>query len=460
MPTPFKILTLGDSVMWGQGLRQPHKFVQLAVDALQSGGKQVSLAALPHSGAVLCDGPAPPAPHQDFLFGELPRSFPSISSQLAIAVQQPGYAASLAPKSWDPPAWVLAKQSLQQQIGAYGGPGGRPPDLILLDGGINDLGALQIAIPWNLGTPDPCGSLAAAAAGNVNRVMSAISQPAGLAAFDPADLAWMTEAEFKALVDRFVFDRMRPLVARVAQAFPKAQVILTGYFPIFTQGSLGALAAGRAGAMAAALLARGADREHLSAALAWGLHPALSQLDVANRIIEQSGWWYTYSTQRLQDVVNEANTQFGQRFSLAVPTFGDDNGALAPHSLLWTFTGPVDFVIQKILDLFGLGALPQGGAAVAPAAVAPEAAAQFLAAGVLGSVGFGLALAAGAAIATDEASGERIDAASRYYVGSSTGRSDPQTTLFEAFATGCASAGHPNREGAQAYFGALKALLP
>jgi len=451
---PYKILTLGDSVMWGQGLAQPHKFVQLVADHLAAGGREVALAALAHSGAVVCLDPTPPAPFQPTLFGELPRSFPSIASQSAIAGGTPGYAPFLQANGWDSASWRAFKADLQDQIAGYSAPGGGP-DLILMDGGINDLGALQIVIPWRLGSADPCngGTAAQAPAGGVERILDALAAaPGELDAFDLAAIEWMTDAELKALVDRYVYDRMRRQVARVAEAFPQSRVVVTGYFPIFTEGSLDGFEAAGISPAAAVLFGIGGDRRELLAALHWALHPDLDPQAFGNRIVHQSALWYGYSTERLQDVIDEAKVTYGDRFALAVPQFGPDNGALAADSYLWSFTSLVDEVIQKILGLFG-GVAPGVEAIGVKIGMAAPA-------GWENALAFAAGLALGASLATDEVGAPRVRAATDYYVLSATGRSDPETNAFTGFKAGVASAGHPNVDGAKAYFDAIEPALP
>jgi hypothetical protein len=453
---PYKILALGDSVMWGQGLASQHKFVQLVADYLTGQGRQVVVGALAHSGAVVCLDPTPPAAFQPLLFGELPRSFPSIASQLAIAAQTAGYGSFLHANDWDSRSWKAFKADLQRQIAGYWPPAGSQPDLILCDGGINDLGALQIVIPWMLQTSDPCIGAAAAPpqAGAVEHILSAVAAaPGNPAAFDLGALPWMTDEQLKALIDKYVFTRMRLQVGRLASAFLQSRVVITGYFPIFTAGSLGGFAAAGASPAAAVLFAAGHDRREFLAALHWALHPALDRQAFGNQIVHQSALWYSYSTQRLQEVVDEANRLYGNRFALATPVFGPNNGALATDAFLWSFTSIVDEIVQKILRLFG------GGAAPAAEAVAPRAAAVSPG-GWEDVLGFAAGLALGAALATDEASLQRVSAATDYYVLSASGRSDPATNAFTGFKAGIASAGHPNLAGAQAYFAAIKPTLP
>jgi hypothetical protein len=450
---PYQLLTLGDSVMWGQGLASPHKFVQLVAGYLAGQHGPVAVAALAHSGAVVCDHPTPPAAHQPFLFGELPRSFPSIASQLEVAAQTAGYGQFLQPDGWDSQSWKAFKADLKRQIAGYWQPGGSQPDLILLDGGANDLGALQIVIPWLLDTSDPCAPPAAPPQHSaVEQILGALTTPETFAAFDPNSIQWMTDDQFKALIDKYVWNRMRQQVERLAARFQKSRVVITGYFPIFTPGSIGGLAAAGAPPAAAVLFAPGHDRRQFQAALHWAFHPAVDQQALANRIVQLSALWYSYSTERLREVVDEANKSHGERFALASPEFGPDNGVLAPDSLLWSFTSLIDEVIQKILELFGGGGAPAVETlASRTAAVAPG--------GWEDVLGFAAGLALGSSIAIDEVGLPRASAATDYYVLSAAGRSDPATNAFTGFKAGVASAGHPNVAGAQAYFAAIKKAL-
>jgi lysophospholipase L1-like esterase len=465
MGQTFKLLALGDSVMWGQGLAAGHRFVDLVAGYIASTGKQVEIASLAHSGAVVCTAPTGWARYQDWLFGELPRSFPSVSSQLEAAAATAGYDRFLQVDPWDQQAWQDHKRQVAAQVASYHGAGGAPPDLILVDGGINDLGALQIVVPWYLGSQDPCPAPAPPSpSASVTGILGAIRNAGGdLTAFDPATLPGLQDLppdQFKGLIDKYLTTRMRTRIDRLAAAFPKSRVIVTGYFPIFTAGSIDSLTSPAVSKAAPMLFARPQSPEQLKAALAWALNPATDQADLANRIVDQSALWYSYSTAQLAQIVADANRAHGDRFALASPRFGPDNGALAPASWLWTFTSFVDDVIREILKLLG-GLSPAGQPALAlggvAAALGPEAigfpddwgkAVEFLA---------GLTL--GASLATDEAAVVRRSAAVAYYVQQAYGRSDPETTGFRGFTTGVASAGHPNLEGAQAYYQAIRGVL-
>jgi hypothetical protein len=442
----FKLLALGDSVVWGQGLKEIHKFDRQIASVLGRGGQEVQLASLARSGAIIDLETAPPTNHTAFLFGELPRTLPSILSELAVASGAAGFADYLHPKPWDTREWSAVKRDLASQIAGYP-PNG--PDLILLDGGINDLKALQIVVPWNLHEGDGAPAAAPAAAGSpVDRILAALRGVSDdLSDLVLPDLHWLTDDEFKALIDQFVFQRMRTLLARVAAAFPRSRVIVTGYFPIFTEGSLQPLLA--LDPAVATLLAPSANRREQLAALATALDPRMDKARYANLIVHRSLLWYQFGTERLREAVAEANQRFGQRFALASPKFGPDNGALAPHPFLWTLLPAVNSVLRKLLRLLGSGLDPLPGAHLLerPAALAS------------GAFDFGVGYTLGAGLATDEAVVERAEAATRYYIGSSVGHSDPDATLVTGFITSIASVGHPNPLGAQAFVQAIQGVL-
>jgi lysophospholipase L1-like esterase len=108
MAQAFRIVTLGDSVTWGQGLPEAQKFDSMVRDALGHrfpGG--VSLQRFAHSGAVIAANPVT----GNSANGEVPVSRPTIVEQCD------GFS--------DSPDTV---------------------DLVLVNGGINDVGVTKILI--------------------------------------------------------------------------------------------------------------------------------------------------------------------------------------------------------------------------------------------------------------------------------------------------------------------------
>jgi lysophospholipase L1-like esterase len=123
----FNLLVLGDSIAWGQGLRQEHKAWYLVKTWLEkNGGRQVHERVEAHSGAVIGsvgDSAGNSVPPQD---GEVNRGLPSVNDQINNAL-----------RSYVDPARV---------------------DLVIVDGCINDLDARRLLNAVN--TPDGIRELA------------------------------------------------------------------------------------------------------------------------------------------------------------------------------------------------------------------------------------------------------------------------------------------------------------
>jgi hypothetical protein len=84
---PFRMAVLGDSVMWGQGLREQEKYWKLTRDWLeQQLGRPVHVQVFAHSGAVI--HPDGVGDQMDPLHGEVPHKWPSVVRQASL-VEQP-----------------------------------------------------------------------------------------------------------------------------------------------------------------------------------------------------------------------------------------------------------------------------------------------------------------------------------------------------------------------------------
>src|SRR6266850_7609270 len=108
----FNLLVLGDSISWGQGLKDEHKAWYQVKTWLETSGRKVSERIEAHSGAVIGavgDSGADPIPALD---GEVSRGVPSVNGQIDNAL-----------RSYADPAKV---------------------DLVLVDGCINDLDARRL----------------------------------------------------------------------------------------------------------------------------------------------------------------------------------------------------------------------------------------------------------------------------------------------------------------------------
>jgi hypothetical protein len=168
---PFNMIVLGDSIMWGQGLEDGQKFstaVQQWVRA-QLPGVGVRREVFAHSGAGI--GPdggdgSPPKP------AELPTGVPSVTKQIELAKTRLG------------------------QVGVSP----EQVDLVLMDGGINDVG-----VPNNLLNNNPNFTTPTSAAFIAARTQQVAVAP------------------------------MCTLLHNVATAFPAATIVVTGYYPIVSE---------------------------------------------------------------------------------------------------------------------------------------------------------------------------------------------------------------------------------
>lgn len=166
----FTIVVIGDSIMWGQGLRESYKFPALVGTWIESQlpGWRVSIHRYAHSGAVLkADEEKDARPATP---GEVPNAYPSIPALFWKA------ASDLTPESPD-----------------------RKVDLVLMDGGINDVKVNSII------TTDPTIS---------------------------DKVEWVRK-----LTRERCAPRMKPLLAYVLQKFPSAKVVTTSYFQIVSEQS-------------------------------------------------------------------------------------------------------------------------------------------------------------------------------------------------------------------------------
>jgi hypothetical protein len=166
----FTMVVIGDSIMWGQGLREEAKFTTQVATWIESQlpGRRVSMHRYAHSGAVIKaneeEDARPATP------GEVPNARPSITALFWKA------ASELTPETPD-----------------------RTVDLVLMDGGINDVKVNSII------TTDPTIS---------NKV------------------DWVRK-----LTRERCAPRMKRLLPHVLQRFPSAKVVTTSYYPIVSEES-------------------------------------------------------------------------------------------------------------------------------------------------------------------------------------------------------------------------------
>jgi lysophospholipase L1-like esterase len=261
MPTNFYVVTLGDSIMWGQGIPDGSKFRDLVAGWLQTQfgatRRVVQIPTHAHSGARILpkDGvPDVDTPHT----GEFPNNgAPSLYEQTALT------AADLSAHGISPAS----------------------VNLVLLDGGINDIGITFLL--------DPLKST-----GDIDQYTQALC-----------------------------IGRMQALLPQVIQTFPNAAIVVTGYFQIVTSES-------DTLALSALLAALGIQ----IGGPVGGLAGLVGGVIGKDQLVANSGEFAVDVYYGLTTVVQQTNAQYGPtvaKVALASPGFGDPNGYHASSTYLW-----------------------------------------------------------------------------------------------------------------------------
>jgi hypothetical protein len=249
--------------MWGQGLPNGEKFRDRVTGWLQgqfgAARQVIQFPTRSHSGAQITvdarEGDTVPNLH-----GEIPSGHPSISKQVDLTISD------LNQRGIDPGA----------------------VDLVLLDGGINDVGALEI-LKFNHSTE------------TIQRFTNA------------------------------AMDKMANLLPTVMRSFPCAGVVVTGYFPIVSSASalpeLAALFGAFGGELGGPVGAVGGS------AVAAAAKPQMVALSRA---------FANTARKRLTEMIAQLNSSADSaRIVLAWPNFESANAYGAPKTFLWKVT---DFV--------------------------------------------------------------------------------------------------------------------
>ncbi|MEA2724277.1 MAG: hypothetical protein QOH59_2048 [Gemmatimonadales bacterium] len=162
---PFNMLAFGDSIMWGQGLTHDLKFATLVKNWVTASlpGREVTFQNFAHSGAIIMPREGDGATGWE---GEVPADFPSIFRQLDGAYE------------------TIRSGGNTAEI-----------DLVLLNGGINDIGITSILAPW-------------ASSGSISD-----------------------------LTRDSITSGMNYVLPIAAGLFPNAKFVVPGYFPIVTYDS-------------------------------------------------------------------------------------------------------------------------------------------------------------------------------------------------------------------------------
>jgi lysophospholipase L1-like esterase len=252
---PFRVLALGDSVMWGQGLFPQEKIHQRVADEIQRLNPHLRVRAdlLAHSGSIIGDPDDPPdaARLEGAYSREVPIPHPTVFQQ----VQQ-----------------VLRRQ---RRSYAY--------DLILVCAGINDVHLKHL--------------------------------------LNPAD-----DSIEKRMIENF-YTRLKALMETLAIGFPKAEIIICGYYPFFsTESQRGLIALG----MAALGFAVGG--------VVGALGGFVVNMLTVDEIITRSDWFVRSAANATRAIIGELAAyapEWGARLHFVDPGFTGENAMFAPKTLLY-----------------------------------------------------------------------------------------------------------------------------
>lgn len=271
---PLQMLVLGDSIMWGQGLKTEQKsWWRVKCWLQEKTGREVKEKIEAHSGALVAAS-STTAPRFKSNDGEVNLPFPTINEQLDHALEFYGQASSNV-------------------------------DLILVDGCINDV--------------------------DVSNLLNATASP-----------EWMRER-----ITARCGAGMHDLLHRITDSFPRAQVIVTGYYRIISSKT--------ADNAFLRLLVKKINSEKPEAR-------RMKDKEMRAQLITLSEVWYKVSTASLSEAVTKVNKELEEknlppRVTFVEIEFWPEHSFSATETLLWNFmfgsTNLTGFV--KILVILSLG---------------------------------------------------------------------------------------------------------
>ena len=303
----LNILAFGDSIMWGQGLLDQDKFsVQVRNWLAQNLSVPVGLISLAHSGANVVPDPNDPS----FNWGTLEQS-------AADAGQVPNRFGEV-PNTY-PTITFQALTMGPKLLDAT-----HNVDLVLVDGCGNDVNLMTVVNPQT------------------------------------------TDQTIQSLVNTYCQTDMTSLVTTIAQTYPRARIVVTGYYPaVSAKSDTGQLALETTGLGLDAGMIAGfvpfSPVDPLTGAIIGAILGAVlphAATDALKPIeIDHTGTFFAGSSAALQSVVNGVNAAGQNRANYAAPVFQDVNAfGAGSSSWLWPvpqITGAQDeafAVRQQICD--------------------------------------------------------------------------------------------------------------
>jgi hypothetical protein len=281
------MLSIGDSLMWGQGLRPDHRFRELVRRRIAREGTPVVELSMARSGAQI--DPANPqhsnaAQTQDGIIAD---------TFLNSSTPAPIYAPSLFAREVPHSSLTSVKQLEVARDLLRHGPDSAPADInwIILDGGINDVNVVNIVSP-----------------------AGAISDGEVLEGWS----AWLLE---RARTE--TEPEMISTLDHALQWFPNAAIVVNGYFPIFSiQSMVGAIRVTSYGVLNAGL-----------SAAVLGNPASLMAIAEASRV------WQIVSNEHLRRAIARITSLHPRRrVMFARSNIEDSHCLFAPQTWLWGYS--------------------------------------------------------------------------------------------------------------------------
>ena len=252
-PREFNMLVLGDSILWGQGLKEQNKSWYLVKTWLQTNGHTVRERIEAHAGAMI-GTPGGEMPKSLTVHGEIANAYPTLHDQIDIAV-----------RSYVDPSHV---------------------DLVLVDGCINDV--------------------------NARRFLNAGNTPEAI----------------QALAQEKCGAPVEELLTRIASTFPNAHIIISGYYPVFSDKT------------PRDFFMRALAKRFYAALIPNG--PKINSREMLAQLTIISAAWYAASNSTLSEAVVRTNARLvargtRQRVMFAEVTFEPEHAFSARKSQLWGF---------------------------------------------------------------------------------------------------------------------------
>lgn len=261
----FNFLVVGDSMVWGQGLREEDKFYHLTGKWLESevfnNTRQINLLVKAHSGASInlrryeTDALESAEIGEDkFFHREINLSFPSIRTQVDIA---------------------RAKYENPESV-----------DLIMLSGGITDVRITEILNPMK------------------------------------------SNAELKSDIVKHCNEKMFELLDHTAAEFPKALIVVVGYYPFLSKHT-----------PASRIFDGVLEMYNFPRRLKLLVNNPLKRRTLSHyrrKMIERSMIWAQDSTAELQKAIDRLNAKFGNQRAVFVESpIGEENTIGAKKALIY-----------------------------------------------------------------------------------------------------------------------------